>query len=97
MITIIHGPQASGKTFHKEAFAAHYGCTHIVEEWNPREHELPDDHRLCLTLATPEAIQKAIRLDRPEAMVRVVSIHDARSAIGVTAVAPPLPTRRPKP
>lgn len=88
MITIIYGPQASGKTFHKEAFAAHYGCTHIVEEWNPCEHELPDDHRLCLTLATPEAIQQAISLDRPEAMVRVVSIHDARIAIGVAGYSP---------
>lgn len=93
MITIIHGPQASGKTFHKQAFAAHYGCTHIVEEWNPNEHELPDDGRLCLTLACPEDIAKAIRLDRPEVHVRVVSIYSARVAIGVPEFGPSLSER----
>jgi len=30
MIVIIHGPMASGKTFHSKAFAEHFGCS---ESW----------------------------------------------------------------
>ena len=88
MITIVHGPMASGKTFHKATFARKFGCSHVVDSWLPDEHEVPEDGRLVLTYASPEAIRRAIRLDRPSADVRIIDIKTARSLIGVTAYAP---------
>jgi hypothetical protein len=83
MITIIHGPMASGKTFHKQAFAKKFECTHIVDGWNPQTDEVPSDRRLLLTTAEPHEIRDAIRMDRPSAQVRVIDIKTARSLIGV--------------
>lgn len=94
MITIIHGPMASGKTFHKQAFAKHYGCSHVVDCWDPSLHEVPEDGRLVLTYAFPENIKRAIQKDAPPSQVRVVDIETARRAIGVAPVAPPLPARK---
>lgn len=88
MITIIHGPNASGKTFHKAAFARKFGCTHIVDDWLPTVHEVPDDGRLVLTYHSEEEIKRAIRLDRPSATIRIVDIKTARSLIGVEHYAP---------
>jgi hypothetical protein len=93
MITIIHGPAATGKTRHKQAFAAHYGCTHVVDGWNPNRDEVPDDGRLVLTSATTEAIRAAIRLDCPEADVRVIDITTARQSIGLAPHAPGIAER----
>ena len=88
MITIIHGPMMSGKTFHREAFAKHFSCSHFVDGWEPRYHEIPADGRLLLTTASPDEIRKAIRLDCPDAQVRVIDIKTARSLIGVAPYAP---------
>ena len=88
MITIIHGPMRSGKTFHKQAFAQQFGCTHIVDEWQPSIHEVPEDCRLVLTYDSEEEIKRAIRLDRPSADVRIIDITTARSLIGVAPYAP---------
>ncbi|WHO37857.1 hypothetical protein PMI04_014950 [Sphingobium sp. AP49] len=89
MITIIHGPMASGKTFHKRAFAQLYGATHIVDCWDAMQHEIPtEDNRLVLTYSHPDEIQRAIRLDAPTVQVRVVDIKTARHHIGVAPYAP---------
>lgn len=88
MITIIHGPMRSGKTFHKAAFARAYGATHVVDCWDARQHEIPADNRLVLTTSDLRDIDRAIRLDWPEAEVRVVDIKSARLAIGEASHAP---------
>lgn len=87
-ITIIHGPPASGKTFHRTAFMKKFGCVRYVDNWLPDQHELPDDGRLVLTFAGPEQIARAIRLDRPSADVRVIDIQTARRLIGVDPLPP---------
>lgn len=92
-ITVIHGPGGTGKSHHKAAFAAHYGCTYIVEDWSPHDHELPDDNRLVLTTSTAEAIRQAIAIDCPAAHVRIVSIYSARVAIGVPEYGPTIGER----
>jgi hypothetical protein len=88
VITIIHGPQGAGKTFHKVAFAQKFGCTHIVDDWLPTIHELPDDGRLVLTYHDEADIKRAIRLDRPDADFRIIDITTARHMIGVAPHAP---------
>lgn len=88
MITIIHGPKGSGKTFHKLAFARKFACTHIVDDWLPTVHELPDDGRLVLTYHDEADIERAIRLDRPTASVRIIDITTARHLIDVAPHAP---------
>ena len=93
MITIIHGPMMSGKTFHKVAFARKFGCSHIVDDWLPEQHEVPEDGRLVLTYASPEAIGRAIRLDRPHADIRIIDIKAAHSLIGAATYAPDRPHR----
>ena len=93
MITIIFGPKMSGKTFHKIAFASKFGCTHIVDDWLPAIHELPDDGRLVLTYCGEDEINAAIRLDRPLADVRIIDITTARQLIGVMPHAPDIAER----
>lgn len=93
MITIIHGPMGSGKTFHKQAFAKKFGCTHIVEDWLPTIHEVPEDGRLVLTFHSREEINRAIRLDRPHADIRIIDITTARHLIGVAPHAPNIAER----
>lgn len=94
MIVILHGPMASGKTFHSKAFARHYGCRHIAD-WDCRAQELPrDGNLLLLTNEHPERAVAAIRKRRPDAEIQVVHVRTARLAIGVAPVAPPLPARR---
>ena len=34
MVTIIRGPQGCGKTRNAQAFAMHFGCSEIVDDWN---------------------------------------------------------------
>lgn len=88
MIIIIHGPAATGKTRHKLAFAEYYGCTHIVDGWNPRSDEVPSDWRLVLTNACEREIRTAIRLDCPDADIRIIDITTARQSIGLAPHAP---------
>lgn len=93
MIVLIHGPMASGKTFHSKAFAKHFGCS-AVADWDCRERELPRSSALLLlTNEHPERVVGQIRKSRPDAEIRVVHIRTARLAIGVAPVAPPLPAR----
>ncbi|AMK18723.1 hypothetical protein [Sphingobium sp. MI1205] len=90
MITIIHGPTRTGKTLHRQAFARHYGCSHIVDNWNPSEHELPaESGRLVLTDAAADAVLQQMTLfGDPIVAFRMIDIVTARLAIGVGACAP---------
>lgn len=97
MITIIHGPKASGKTYHSAAFRRHYQC-----------HAAIDLHEFCkgvkvqrqglliLTDETPDDAEWTVRKIDPLLDIRLIDIRAARMAIGVKPVAPPLP-RRAKP
>lgn len=38
---VIHGPQGCGKTRSAEALAKHFGCSHIVDDWNGRDKVAP--------------------------------------------------------
>lgn len=94
MIVLIHGPMASGKTFHSKAFAQHFGCSEIAD-WDCREQPLPRSKALLLlTNEHPERVVAKIRKGRPDEEIRVVHIRTARLAIGAAPVAPPLPARR---
>ena len=31
----VYGPGGSGKSYHREALAKHYGCTSVTEDWRP--------------------------------------------------------------
>lgn len=95
MITIIHGPMASGKTFHKKAFARHYGCAAIVDGWDPRYHELPSEPgRLVLTNAErAEILRQMQKHGDPIVAFLMIDIATARQAIGVEAFAPDLVER----
>ncbi len=88
MITIIYGPMRSGKTFHKQAFARHFGCSHIVDDWDPRLHEVPDDGRLVLTNSGWRQVADAIACDLPRVAVQVINIESARAVIGVESHPP---------
>ncbi|NYT43135.1 hypothetical protein HZY97_20335 [Sphingomonas sp. R-74633] len=92
-ITVIHGPQASGKTFHAERFRKHFGCRDVVDGWRPgsdlSDHSEPVVLRngdLLLTNANPDAVMKRFG-DRG---VRLIPIEQARRMIGVG----PVPKRR---
>lgn len=38
MTVIIYGPMACGKTRNRQALAARFGCSVIVDDWLEREH-----------------------------------------------------------
>jgi nicotinamide riboside kinase len=50
MTTFITGPAASGKSRYAKQIAAHYNCTHIVDEWL-HSNEKITPHTLVLTQA----------------------------------------------
>ncbi|MES1985506.1 MAG: hypothetical protein V4461_11185 [Pseudomonadota bacterium] len=99
-IIVIHGPMATGKTRYKQAFAKHYGCTSIVDNWCAREHEFPEDGRLVLTTSHPDEIARQFTEDLDDWFLkygvdggtdpdlRIIDITTARSAIGVAPHAP---------
>lgn len=89
--TIIHGPKASGKTFHAEAFRRHYGCHASIDlddlpKLDRRRTQL--DGLLILTYLKPDDALKCIRKLVPEADDRIIDIKTARLAIGVSSHAP---------
>ncbi len=76
MITVIYGPQASGKTRFAKQLAKHYGCNRIVDlgvcEVGYRN---PRDGDLVLTQEPPR--------DNKPAHVRCIAIADALRAAGI--------------
>ncbi|WP_210357625.1 hypothetical protein [Sphingomonas beigongshangi] len=75
---VVHGPQASGKTFHSERIAAHYGCTRIIEiDERGRHAARPGDLVL--------SYESTSKLRRWFPCADIVSIRDARVAIGEAA------------
>lgn len=95
MITIIHGPKASGKTRFRQEFARHYGCSHIVDNWDPHEHELPAEQgRLVLTSSPRETVlQQMAKHGDPIVAFQMIDIATARQAIGADAFAPSISER----
>lgn len=79
MITVIHGPQASGKTYHSKALKTHFNCDAIVDGWKFRRQFVfsgpTTENMLVLTTEHPDAIREAL----PGA--RIVAIEDAKAAL----------------
>jgi hypothetical protein len=76
-LIVIHGAKATGKTLHGQRFAAHYGCSGVVEElqlW--RGQDVPAGS-LILTHRDPRSLLRRW----PDA--RFVHINEARRAIGL--------------
>lgn len=53
-ITVIHGPQGTGKTRYANTFKAHFGCNRIVDCYWPGEPVRLRDGDLVLTSDTEE-------------------------------------------
>ncbi|MGE6693318.1 hypothetical protein ACQKE8_12845 [Sphingobium limneticum] len=96
--TVIHGPPASGKTFHSIAFRRHYGCHAAIdlEELPKMSRDFQKDGALFLTTLAPDDAVNEIYKFMPGADYRIIDIRTARLAIGATPDVPPLPARRPK-
>lgn len=97
MITIIHGPMASGKTFHSDTFRRHYQCHAAVDldsRWELQHLQLGG--LLVLTTLSPDEAERCIRKVDRDNDIRIIDIRTARLAIGVAPEAPPLPARRAK-
>lgn len=87
-IIVIFGKPATGKTHHKQAFAKHYGCDTIVDNWIAWEHEVPADGRLVLTYSHPHEIIDQFQKDAPDQPLRLISILEARTSIGAAPYSP---------
>ncbi|ARS29051.1 hypothetical protein [Sphingomonas sp. KC8] len=88
MITVVHGPQASGKTRRAEALKAHFGCDNIVDGWTISDLVagwVLRPNSLVLTTEHPEAIRGAL----PHA--RLVAIEDAKVALEQAAMQAGIP------
>lgn len=90
-IVVIYGPQASGKTFHAEAFRKLYGCAGISDGYVDGDGGAhpPRVDDLLLTNLTP---QELLRHRRARGLfangVTFIPIETARDAIGVGPVRP---------
>lgn len=93
MITIIHGPNRTGKTHLATDFARHFRATFIVDGWDAEKHAFPDDGMLALTNSHPDAIFAAIPRGQNPPRVRIVDITTARLAIGAAPHAPGIAER----
>ena len=80
---MIYGPRASGKTFHAERFRKRYECARILDLSGEHGKRRLGSGTLVLTDAT-----KGEARSRNGRDALLVSIHDARSAIGVGPVRP---------
>jgi len=92
MITIVYGPQASGKTRNRDALAKHYGHATVIDGVN-RQHRsrkfyddnsavytsLPEDALLLTTMSRQECVSF---LTKYEATGDLVSIGEALKEIG---------------
>ena len=76
MITVIYGPQGSGKTRFAKRLAKHYGCERIHDEGiDGPLHRRPKDGTLVLQQDTP-------RNNKPE-IIRCVPIARALREAGI--------------
>lgn len=87
MLTMVYGPQASGKTRNRDKLAAHYGHTTIIDGIS-RQHRsrrfyddsgkvhdaLPQDALLLTTMTRDECFSF---LKKHEASAPIISIRDA--------------------
>lgn len=89
-IIVIHGPPASGKTFHAEAFRKHYGCAAISDGYPEGDEGAPRPKTgdLVLTYLTVEQMRSKRYRGAFGDTVILVPIEAARAAIGVGPVQP---------
>jgi hypothetical protein len=89
-ITVIHGPQRTGKTLNAERFRQHYGCSRVLDRHSD-EMLLGDirDGDLLLTTSTPDELARILRHARFRAIAeqmhdaRHIPVNEARAAIGL--------------
>lgn len=72
MSTVIYGPQGCGKTTHKAALAAHFGLSHVIDDWNPTD-PLPEN---TLALTNVPGVEGAIAFSDVVRVVWVEVIKD---------------------
>jgi len=77
-IVIIYGPVATGKTFHAIRFAAHYGCTQVMDDFVLADGFLPASGTLVLTT------EHATTLKARWPLARFIHVNVARMAIGLS-------------
>ncbi|EZP57459.1 hypothetical protein [Sphingomonas sp. RIT328] len=78
---VIHGPQRSGKTLHRELFAKHYGCNRIVDDVMCNDRRIAEQEGdLLLSNEDPD------KLARRFPGATIVSIDNARANVGLDAV-----------
>lgn len=83
MITVIYGPQGSGKTRHREALATHFGCTRILD------CEIQLEFRRRKAVAELQAGDLVLTNDEAQAQrlgeigARVIHISDALAQAGI--------------
>lgn len=70
---LMHGPKMCGKTRNREAIAAAYGLTNIVDDWQPGQR-IPQTDTLILTSAPVR------EFGRVPTSIAVVPYHKAKGA-----------------
>ena len=65
MSKVIYGPQGCGKTTHKAALAAHFGLSHVMDDWNPTD-PLPEN---TLALTNVPGVEGAIEFSDVAALL----------------------------
>jgi hypothetical protein len=78
---VIYGPPRTGKTFHKEAFAAHFGCDRVID-FDDDQHRKQEIGAGALVLMQQKPRPMAASL----ANATVYSIEQARALIGIGPV-----------
>ena len=93
MITLVYGPQASGKTRNREALAKHYGHATVIDgvfrygrkrefrdDAGKTYFELPDDALILAAMTAEEAVGFLARFDQyPKASI--IPIENALEAL----------------
>lgn len=94
MITIIHGPKASGKTHYSDAFRRHYQCHAAIDlDDFCKGVKVQRQGLLILTYEAPEVAERIVRKFDLMIEIRMIDIQTARVAVGANPKAPPLRPR----
>jgi hypothetical protein len=81
MTTVVHGPQACGKTRNRDLLAVHLGCNRIIDGWDATFGEIEVRHGdLLLTTSSPAQIRRRFPRARIIAFDKVIGEATARFA-----------------
>lgn len=88
MAVVIYGPPRTGKTFHADRFAKHYGCTNVIDEGAfGRQHTGPlGRHDLLLSTDGPATLMHRFIGRGLCTTAKLISIEDARRALSLGPV-----------